>query len=105
MDKEKLLNKLKGKCSRQLVTVDMLLEGKSFDSSERLINTIQELIKDKKLYTMLCCNNGRFETRLLVTGEEVIEFAPNQKKVRKTSKSNHKKTKRIISKTKRSLLQ
>ncbi|MFA5764540.1 MAG: hypothetical protein WC929_00140 [Bacilli bacterium] len=101
MNEERLLEKIKNQCKRQLVTVDMLLEGKSFQSSEKVINDIQKLVSDGKLYTKSCCNGGRFETRLLVTGEEVIEFAPNQKKVRKTSKSNHKKTKRIISKTKR----
>lgn len=105
MNEERLLEKIKNQCKRQLVTVDMLLEGKSFQSSEKVINAIQKLVSDGKLYTRTCCNGGRFETRLLVTGEEVIEFAPSQKKVRKTSKSNRKKTKRIISKTKRSLVQ
>jgi len=105
MNEERLLEKIKNQCKRQLVTVDMLLKGKSFQSSEKVINAIQKLVSDGKLYTRTCCNGGRFETRLLVTGEEVIEFAPSQKKVRKTSKSNRKKTKRIISKTKRSLVQ
>lgn len=105
MNEERLLEKIKNQCKRQLVTVDMLLKGKSFQSSEKVINAIQKLVSDGKLYTKSCCNGGRFETRLLVTGEEVIEFAPSQKKVRKTSKSNRKKTKRIISKTKRSLVQ
>lgn len=105
MDENRLLEKIKNQCKRKLVTVDMLLEGKSFQSSEKVTNAIQKLVSDGKLYTRTCCNGGRFETRLLVTGEEVIEFAPNQKKVRKTSKSNRKKTKRIISKTKRSLVQ
>ena len=103
MDENRLLEKIKNQCKRKLVTVDMLLEGKSFQSSEKVTTAIQKLVSDGKLYTKTCCNGGRFETRLLVTGEEIIEFAPNQKKVRKTSKSNHKKTKRIISKTKRSL--
>jgi|GEM_PF-2385870 len=105
MDENRLLEKIKNQCKRKLVTVDMLLEGKSFQSSEKVTNAIQKLVSDGKLYTRTCCNGGRFETRLLVTGEEVIEFAPSQKKVRKTSKSNRKKTKRIISKTKRSLVQ
>ena len=103
MNETRLLEKIKNQCKRKLVTVDMLLEGRSFQSSEKVTTAIQKLVSDGKLYTKTCCNGGRFETRLLVTGEEIIEFAPNQKKVRKTSKSNHKKTKRIISKTKRSL--
>ena len=105
MDENRLLEKIKNQCKRKLVTVDMLLEGKSLQGSEKVTNAIQKLVSDGKLYTRTCCNGGRFETRLLVTGEEVIEFAPSQKKVRKTSKSNRKKTKRIISKTKRSLVQ
>ncbi len=104
MNEEKLLEKIKNRCKKQLVTVDMLLEGKSFQSSEKVTNAIQKLVSDGKLYTKTCCNGGRFETRLLVTGEEVIEFAQEPRKVRKVLKP--KKTKRIIiSKTKRSLLQ
>ncbi len=79
MNEERLLEKIKNQCKRQLVTVDMLLKGKSFQSSEKVINAIQKLVSDGKLYTRTCCNGGRFETRLPVTGEEVIKFAPSQK--------------------------
>jgi arginyl-tRNA synthetase len=104
MNEEKLLEKIKNRCKKQLVTVDMLLEGKSFQSSEKITNAIQKLVEDGKLYTKTCCNGGRFETRLLVTGEEIIEFAQKPRKVRKALDKPCKKTKRILSKTKRSLL-
>ena len=105
MDENRLLEKIKNRCKKQLVTVDMLLEGKSFQSSEKVTNAIQKLVENGKLYTKTCCNGGRFETRLLVTGEEVIEFAQKPRKVRRVLDKPKKKTKRIISKTKRSLLQ
>lgn len=98
MDENRLLEKIKNRCKKQLVTVDMLLEGKSFQSSEKVTNAIQKLVSDGKLYTKTCCNGGRFETRLLVTGEEVIEFVPKPKKIRKALENKHKKTKKIISK-------
>ena len=104
MDENRLLEKIKNQCKRKLVTVDMLLEGKSFQSSEKVTTAIQKLVSDGKLYTKTCCNGGRFETRLLVVGEEVIEFAAKPKKARKVL-DKPKKTKRILSKTKRSLLQ
>lgn len=99
----RLLETIKKRSKKQVVTVDLLIEDKSFDNSEKVVVAIQQLIRDGKLTALTCNNNGRFETRLLIPGEEVLTFITKPKKQRKVLEQKQKQ-KRTTKKVNRSLL-
>lgn len=77
---EKLLETIKRKCAKSLVTVDTLIEEKSYNASSKIIVAIKTLQDEGKITTMSCCNGGRFETQILIPGEEVIAYVTKPKK-------------------------
>ena len=84
MDYEnRLFEAIKKKASKELLTVDTMIDGKSYQAIDKIINIIKVLRDNNKIYTVVCKNNGRFENRILIVGEDVIEFVPKKPKIRK----------------------
>lgn len=77
---EKLLGTIIRKTKRQLVTVDTLIEEKSYNTSNKIVVALKTLQTEGKITTVSCCNGGRFETRILIPGEEVIQYVTKPKK-------------------------
>lgn len=82
----KIFETIKKKTRKELLTVDTMIEGKSYQAIEKIINAIKALRDDNKIYIVSCTNNGRFENRILVVGEDITTIISKKPKIRNSMK-------------------